>query len=237
MSMREIPFSDLRGKVQIGEGFADDNILVTDAGLGRLPKLAFTRHHGSTEEITGCRFEIPATASGNLRFYIARSGSSAVFGPKTRANLDIQFWRPATLTVGQNTTFNKTMIICDDSDVEVGPDCMFSSEITLQSNDQHGLIDMVTGAFTNDTRRKVVVGEHVWVGRGAMIMPDTEIGSGSVIGARSLAAGTLCAFGYHVGTPARTVRERASWTRSPGRISPVEKAFFDRHSALFDTTG
>lgn len=58
--------------------------------------------------------------------------------------------------------------------------------------------------------RDTVVGNDVWLGYGAVIMPGREIGHGAVVGANSLVTRDVPP--YHVvgGNPARTIRARFS---------------------------
>jgi serine acetyltransferase len=60
-------------------------------------------------------------------------------------------------------------------------------------------------------------------------MPGIRIGRGSVIGSGAVAAKDAEPFTYNVGVPAKQVRERSSWTRSPTAVSPREAAFFEAH--------
>lgn len=58
------------------------------------------------------------------------------------------------------------------------------------------------------TRGDVVIGNDVWIGRGAVIMSGVTIGDGAVIGAYALVAKDVPPYGIAVGNPARTIRHR-----------------------------
>lgn len=103
---------------------------------------------------------------------------------------------------------------------------MLSDEILIQSNDQHGLIDLDSAKLTNGHRRAIKIEDHVWIGRRATIMPDVAIGRGSVIGVGAIVIKDVEAFSYNVGVPAKKVREGSSWTRNHSSISAEEMAFF-----------
>lgn len=57
-------------------------------------------------------------------------------------------------------------------------------------------------------RRGISVGNDVWIGRNAAIMPGVKIGDGAVIGAHAVVARDIPPYAVAVGNPARVVRYR-----------------------------
>jgi virginiamycin A acetyltransferase len=55
-----------------------------------------------------------------------------------------------------------------------------------------------------------VIGNDVWIGREAMVLPGVTIGDGAVIGARSVVTRDVEPYQIVAGNPARTVRQRFS---------------------------
>ena len=47
--------------------------------------------------------------------------------------------------------------------------------------------------------------DNVWVGSGALILPGSEIGAGSIVAARAVVSGTFAACTVLVGNPARRI--------------------------------
>lgn len=62
--------------------------------------------------------------------------------------------------------------------------------------------------WSKASRGDTVVGNDVWIGTDAMIMPGVNIGDGAIIGARAVVAADVPAYGVAVGHPARTVKRR-----------------------------
>jgi virginiamycin A acetyltransferase len=60
------------------------------------------------------------------------------------------------------------------------------------------------GHVRGDTR----VGNDVWIGRGATILPGVSIGDGAVIAAKAVVAADVPAYAVAAGNPARTVKMR-----------------------------
>ncbi|WP_455964031.1 acyltransferase [Methylorubrum aminovorans] len=81
----------------------------------------------------------------------------------------------------------------------------------ILTDDMHTIRDMHSGKRINPFGGRVVIGERVWMGLEAIIKGDADIGSDTMIGARSMATGTLPANSVCVGIPARPVRTGIVW--------------------------
>ena len=57
--------------------------------------------------------------------------------------------------------------------------------------------------------RAVSIRDRAWLGTGACLLPGTDVGTGTVVGAGAVAHGKLDDFGIYVGNPARRIRDRA----------------------------
>jgi virginiamycin A acetyltransferase len=58
------------------------------------------------------------------------------------------------------------------------------------------------------TFRDTVIGNDVWFGDGAQVMPGARIGSGVIVGAQAVVSGTVPDYAIVAGNPARIVRMR-----------------------------
>lgn len=67
---------------------------------------------------------------------------------------------------------------------------------------------MVPDAYTAVCHADVVLGRHVIVGSGSIILPGVEVGDGAAIGALSLVRVSCAPFTIYAGTPARRIGER-----------------------------
>ncbi|AUQ75323.1 CatB-related O-acetyltransferase [Phaeobacter piscinae] len=63
--------------------------------------------------------------------------------------------------------------------------------------------------FQPDTR-DTIVGNDVWIGYGAMILPGAKIGDGAIIGAGAVVRGSIPPYAIATGNPAAAVRHRFS---------------------------
>lgn len=56
--------------------------------------------------------------------------------------------------------------------------------------------------------KRVVIGNDVWIGRSAILLPGVEVGNGSVIGAGAVVTKNVPAYAIVAGNPARLIRYR-----------------------------
>jgi acetyltransferase-like isoleucine patch superfamily enzyme len=184
-----------------------------------------SRAHSGIQITLGCR-------GGQLTIGIGGDGHVVTFGPRTSGQYDLRLWRPSSVQVGADTTSNGVRMVCNQSDVVIGEDCMFSDEIVLQSADQHPIIDLKAGRVINNVRRRMVLADHVWVGRCATLLPDVQIGRGAIIGAGAIVSHDVPATSVAVGVPARVVRSDTSWSRQFGKMDEQAQALLQSYGHL-----
>ena len=69
----------------------------------------------------------------------------------------------------------------------------------------------------------IEIGDHVWLGTRVLVLKGARIGSGTVVGAGSIVAGTLPSDVLAVGSPAKVVRENVVWTRDMDQPPPARE--------------
>lgn len=62
--------------------------------------------------------------------------------------------------------------------------------------------------WVDASRGDTIVGNDVWIGNGALVMPGVTIGDGAIVAARSVVASDVPAYAVVAGNPARIVRMR-----------------------------
>lgn len=100
-----------------------------------------------------------------------------------------------------------------NSEISIGNDCMFSSEIALYATDVHAIYDDETKTVLNFSK-PIRIGNHVWVGRRVGILKGSEINDNSIVGFgsvvnRKFTESNICI----AGAPAQIVKSGINWDR------------------------
>lgn len=166
---------------------------------------------------------------GNVVIGVGPGPASCVVASAGPVVAQINLWRDARVAIGRGTTINAARIIADAADLTVGQDNLWSDEIIIQTSDQHGLIDLSTDRLLIPERGVVATGDHVWLGRRSLVLPNVRIGDGSTVGAGSVVTRSVDPFCVVAGNPARVLRENTTWSRSPDGFSSEEEAWVAAH--------
>ncbi|BEV13680.1 acyltransferase [Herbaspirillum sp. DW155] len=114
------------------------------------------------------------------------------------------------ITVGSNFGVNSGSYINGVGGIEFGSYVLIGSNVTISSG-QHPIEGAEPPVFARETLpRKIVIGDDVWIGAGAVIMPGVTIARGTVIGANSVVTKDTEEYAVMVGAPARQIRKRTS---------------------------
>lgn len=122
------------------------------------------------------------------------------------------------VAVGRYTVLNSCYVICEER-ITIGDHCLLAWGAVIT--------DVWSGASSCDTRRAVLrnaahgddrwlgagddarpvtIGDNVWIGFDAVVMPGTVIGRGAVVSSRSVVSGDIPPYSVVVGNPGRVIR-------------------------------
>lgn len=111
----------------------------------------------------------------------------------------------SNITLGERVYFNFNCVILDVAPVRIGDRCQFATGVQLLAA-THPL-DPVERATAGEYGKPITIGDDVWVGGGAIILPGVRIGSAAVIGAGSVVTRDVPPRTVAAGNPARVIRE------------------------------
>lgn len=116
------------------------------------------------------------------------------------------------ITFKRNATVNVLLYLSvKNSEVSIGEDAMLSLNLKIVVG-THKLID--TSTHTEITNHSpIIIGDHVWIGMGATLLPGAHIHEGSVVGAQALVNKEIPAHCVCAGIPAKVIRENVEWER------------------------
>jgi len=109
----------------------------------------------------------------------------------------------SNIELGERVLFNFNCIILDVCKVTIGSFSMFGPGVQILTPTHP-----MEASFRRieEGGKRIVIGEDVWVGAGALIMPGVTIGSRCVIGAGSVVTSDIPDDMLAVGNPCRVVR-------------------------------
>lgn len=107
------------------------------------------------------------------------------------------------IELGTRVFFNFDCVVLDVCRVRIGSFTMFGPAVQIYTA-THPL-DAATRRL-HESGRPVTIGDDVWVGGGAIILPGVTIGSRAVIGAGSVVTRDIAADVVAAGNPCRVIR-------------------------------
>ena len=135
---------------------------------------------------------------GYLKFWFGK------FGAKTGVQMSCRFLNGRKVFLGERNVINfgclfdgRKFCIRTGRNVSIGPEATI---LTLGHDPR--------SATFEDRGGDVVIGDRVWIGYRAIVLPGVTIGEGAVIGAGAVVAKNVEPYAIMVGNPARKVGER-----------------------------
>ena len=149
-----------------------------------------------------------------ISFRFNGSNSSVIIGENIRIarKLIIECGSDCSVVIGDDTTFDATILYSAYADVVIGNDCMISYNVYIRNHDSHCIFDINSGQRVNYSRN-IETGDHVWVGQNCILLGGFKAGDGSVIGAGSVSSSQFDNNIVIAGNPAKIIRSGVCWTR------------------------
>lgn len=134
----------------------------------------------------------------------SRVGGGTTIGGNCKVNC------PQNIELGEDTMINDyTMLHASpNAKIMIGSHCMISYYVCLRTK-KHNYLDLgVPMKHQGQDEKDIIIGDDVWIGYGAQIMPGIKIGDGVVIGAGAIVTKDCESYGVYVGVPARKIKSR-----------------------------
>ncbi len=139
------------------------------------------------------------------------------------------------LDIGDYCWIGHHCLIDASGGLEIGEGVQISSLNSILTHSSHISIRLLGRDFLRTryldrlaySKSPVKIGDYSFIGSGAIILPDTSIGRGCVVGAGSVVKGNIPDFSVVVGNPARIVGTTDDIDRQYLNEPGIEHSYFD----------
>lgn len=198
-----IRFRGYHNKLIVGQGFeANSEFEITMENGGTVVIGNYFRTEG--------RVNIEVAAFGSLEI-----GNNCYIMRDSRLSIKAE----GSINVGNYVTAGERFLAIGSkhSPVTIGNDCMFSHDVTILSTSGHSIFDLVKKENITSKKEKYVrIEDHVWLGKNVIVLYNSNIGKGCIVGAGSVVKGDFCENTVIVGNPAKAVNNNCTWDRRKG---------------------
>ena len=134
-----------------------------------------------------------------MKRLFAAIGENCYIEPPFHAN-----WSGQHVSMGSGVYVNFNLTIVDDGKVWIGDHVMIGPNVTIATAGHPVLPRLREKGIQYNM--PVRIGDNVWIGAGAIILPGVTIGNNSVIGAGSIVTKDIPSDTIAVGNPCRVLR-------------------------------
>lgn len=118
------------------------------------------------------------------------------------------------IRIGADTTVEGAYLLVDEAaSIDIGRDCMLSTEIIMRTGDKHSILSLESGKRINGSQ-DIRIADRVWIGRDVTVLKGVVLQPETVVATRSLVSGAFdegeCVV---AGVPARVVKRAIRWDR------------------------
>lgn len=124
-------------------------------------------------------------------------------GRGSTIHMGARFYDPRNIKIGEDTIIGETVVLDGRDKLEIGNHVGFGSEVMVY-NSKHDIDDEQFSPVNGPVK----IGDYVYVGPRAMIMPGVKVGRGAVVAAGAIVTKDVPPFSIVAGIPAQVIGER-----------------------------
>lgn len=128
-------------------------------------------------------------------------------GPNSTLHVGCRFFDPAGISIGEGTIVGDRCFLDGRAELKIGNHVDIASEVMIY-NSEH---DINSEDF-HATENPVEIGDYVFIGPRAIILPGVKVGNGAVIAAGAVVTKDVPDFAIVAGVPAKVIGERQNKT-------------------------
>jgi maltose O-acetyltransferase len=125
-------------------------------------------------------------------------------GPDTYIRPPLRVDYGSHIRIGARTFANFGLVALDVADITIGDDVQIGTNVQLITPTHP--VDPEPRRQKWEAAKPITIGDNVWLGSGAIVLPGVTIGENTVVGAGAVVTRDLPANVVAVGNPARVIR-------------------------------
>lgn len=135
------------------------------------------------------------------------------------------------ISIGRNVHVAIMSSLIGRGKIEIQDFCGLSSRVGIYSSNEDYSGAYMTNPtvpenFTNVDSRDVILGRHVIIGSGSVILPGVTIGENTAVGALSIVMKDLAANSFYAGRPVKRLKDRKQ------RLFELEKEYLNEYGSF-----
>ncbi len=160
---------------------------------------------GEGAEINDCEIRLDGEGNTIEIGHGVRFSSGKIYLRRTRGQ---------HIRIGEKTTVEGAYLLVDEpASIDIGRDCMLSTDIIIRVGDKHSILDMVSGERLNRAR-DIRIGDRVWIGRDVQVLKGSVLHPETIVATRALVSRAFDEGNCVVaGLPAQIVKRQVVWDR------------------------
>lgn len=149
----------------------------------------------------GQRFKI-------VNFNFGKSSIKVIFGDNVTLKNDVTIQGSGLLIFKNRILIGQRTIIGVNEYIEIGNDVMISANVSIRDTDHNFEDTNIPINKQGIKTKRIVIGNDVWIGYGAVLTKGITINDGAVIGANSVVTKDIPPYAVAVGAPAQVIKYR-----------------------------
>ena len=140
-------------------------------------------------------------------------GSNLTTGNRLRLDAFGEKTKKRKIIFGNNIQINDDVHIASRNSIKIGNNVLIASKVFVTDHN-HGKYSgnvhsdpKIPPAARDEPTKEVIIGDNVWIGESAIILPGIIIGDGAIIGAGSVVTRNVKKNTIVAGNPAKTIKE------------------------------
>ncbi|MFP7753822.1 acyltransferase [Thermodesulfobacteriota bacterium B35] len=142
------------------------------------------------------------------RFFRRRFWGIGSVGKNVNIGEGCWFSHSEKLILGDNVGINMGCMLNANGGLEIGKNTLLGPGVVIWSQNHIYTRRDIPVAKQGYECKRVIIGEDVWIGARAIILPGVRVGKGAVVGAGAVVTGDVASFSIVAGVPARQIKER-----------------------------